>query len=632
MAQNSLTLKDLPPKLRSCLRSSSSLGPREESRPTPGSTDEAASAFPLVGSSTDETRRRRLQVTQSILCVASVVGAMVLALSLMLKIPRTARSAISPCLSPSCRLYVRSLEASMDSGRDPCVDFYAFVCARWKPVTDNGNRKLTIIPTFLGVDLDALLAEHQYEDEHAHRACLLFHALEGQSQTESALFRERQCQQLAKLQSDVFRRLSNHSERRWVTYASVYEFAANATPDISGEFWVRLINNHAQVGSHVLSSSEVEVYDPGYIREFATILREKPKKGLLSLFGLTFVEVLGRAVTELAPFIYSGREQLAWKRHTVYCYRLTDVALPGALGSHPATYLYHQYRTKKIEEVSHVVLASVSEKLRQSSWLGGESKTVIKHLLEAPIFIEGLERKMNAEKHEFPTVTRSFLRNIPLLPGDVWVKFHRRFHYSGGDVDWTDPWQLANAKNGRLRLVVPDVYMLQSVFPDDAFESVNYATIGSLIARQATVALMTTVDNGGRELTWPTPKERLIRQAAIDCLIEAFEARYNSTQGKTTVDPSALYVAWKSLSPLFTALHSSAGFPEWSVGFHHYTPQQLFFIALCFSVCRQGEQATSESSGAAWCNFLLSMFRPFANSFHCPEGWPMHPAAYCSEH
>ncbi|KAK8773007.1 hypothetical protein V5799_012460 [Amblyomma americanum] len=499
-------------------------------------------------------------------------------------------------------------------------------------VTDKGNRKLTIIPTFLGVDLDALLAEHQYEDEHAHRACLLFHALEGQSQTESALFRERQCQQLAKLQSDVFHRLSNHSERRWVTYASVYEFAANATPDISGELWVRLINNHAQVGSHVLSSSEVEVYDPGYIREFATILREKPKKGLLSLFGLTFVEVLGRAVSELAPFIYSGREQLAWKRHTVYCYRLTDVALPGALGSHPATYLYHQYRTKKIEEVSHVVLASVSEKLRHSSWLGGESKTVIKHLLEAPIFIEGLERKMNAEKHEFPTVTRSFLRNIPLLPGDVWVKFHRRFHYSGGDVDWTDPWQLANAKNGRLRLVVPDVYMLQSVFPDDAFESVNYATIGSLIARQATVALMTTVDNGGRELTWPTPKERLIRQAAIDCLIEAFEARYNSTQGKTTVDPSALYVAWKSLSPLFTALHSSAGFPEWSVGFHHYTPQQLFFIALCFSVCRQGEQATSESSGAAWCNFLLSMFRPFANSFHCPEGWPMHPAAFCSEH
>ncbi|KAH9366327.1 hypothetical protein HPB48_006221 [Haemaphysalis longicornis] len=231
-------------------------------------------------------------------------------------------------------------------------------------------------------------------------------------------------------------------------------------------------------------------------------------------------------------------------------------------------------------------------------------------------------------------MTGSFLINLAHLPSDYWFRYHVYEDSAATKTDWTNLWRQANASYAPHRLFVPSVYMHRRVFPDDAYESINYATIGSLIARQAASAHDLTgrhVDADGHRVTWMKDSERAVQDRIIGCVVEAFQNRYNGTPVATSVDRSALYDAWASLSPLLGALHFSPGFTEQSSGFQRYNPQQLFFMSLCFNACGQGEDGVRGFSAAAWCNIPLSLFRPFWDSFQCQEGSRMRSSVTCDE-
>ncbi|XP_072145055.1 endothelin-converting enzyme-like 1 [Dermacentor andersoni] len=254
----------------------------------------------------------------------------------------------------------------------------------------------------------------------------------------------------------------------------------------------------------------------------------------------------------------------------------------------------------------------------------------MRKITNAALLLDDQERDLEATGNDtLEDMTDFLLHNVKRLPNDYWARTYERLKSA---AMWTNPWHQANASYVPHKLVIPDVYMFEGVFPDDAYESVNYASVGSLIARQvsATHDLKgRTIDPEGKERPWLSPEEQFRQDRLIECLVKAFEHHYNGTEVKSEEDKSALYVAWESLSSLLTALQFSPGYPESSAGFQQYTPGQLFFISLCYHMCSQERENAVVFNAALWCNFPLRLFKPFAKSFQCPENSAMHSAIEC---
>ncbi|XP_049511283.1 endothelin-converting enzyme 2-like [Dermacentor silvarum] len=90
---------------------------------------------PVIGSSSEANRRRQRRINRTIIFLVIMIGALLTVLTLVLSEKKGTSTDRITCLSTSCQSYVRSLEASINPGADPCEDFYSFVCSRWMPVT-----------------------------------------------------------------------------------------------------------------------------------------------------------------------------------------------------------------------------------------------------------------------------------------------------------------------------------------------------------------------------------------------------------------------------------------------------------------------------------------------------------------
>ncbi|KAK8778015.1 hypothetical protein V5799_020644 [Amblyomma americanum] len=489
----------------------------------------------------------------------------------------------------------------------------------------------------MGVDFNAFIDEHRSQQTNTGIVCELYNALRYsalRSAHESKSNGSISCEKIAEVQSRLLKRLEGNTDDYSSAYSSVYEFASNATPGISGDRWVDAISKYSSWRTAVHRTTPVDVGNVGYMKALATILADTSKEELLLFIGLTTVQVVGRFInSRVAALVYPGELSAAEKQHAAVCYHMTDVAIPGALSMSPSTYLFEGHRVRKVTEVANEVLASSMQRLRRSAWLGKNSKDIISKKVAGarPVF-DGLNLEAVVTKTVVPDMSSSFLDNMMNLPSDYWTHFHRHFKLNGSRSIWSNPWLQVSSSKGPLELVIPDVYMLKLLFPDDAYESIYYASVGSLLARQISTAhdlRGRTVDSNGTESHWLTPEETAKQDILIECLVQAFEASHNGSEVITAEDKSALYVAWDSLSPLLKALRSSPGFNARNSSSLHYTPLQLFFISLCFTMCAHPGDNIARFSEASWCNFPLSLSEIFKETFQCLDGSPMHSRVPC---
>ncbi|KAH6928992.1 hypothetical protein HPB50_022369 [Hyalomma asiaticum] len=509
------------PERRSCLKSSSSSA--GGGRAVYGNTSEPTSFSPLVTSSASLARRRRQKIIRSMLCLFAVLIGLVAALTLLLSPMRTRNTSFGVCLSESCLQYIRNLEASINPELDPCRDFHAYVCSRWRPVA--GGR------SFLE---DAML---DFEDKYIVQALATKATKTGQTNFQKGALFYQSC--VTKKDHGI-RSLKEFLITTGLNWPAVN---MNSDPfqvilDLSFE-WRCPVFFYAYVSSGGANAHRLQVLDMFMGFDFSAFLAE------------------------------------------------------------------HRSRVDSVGHVCQLydALADVPDVTEDKS--GNKSRNVT---------IEDM--------------TDFLPHNVKRLPRVYWAWV---YGLSKSRATWTNPWRQANVTYAPQKLVVPDVYTLAKVSPEGAYESVNYATVGSLIARQ--ISSMhdlkgRAIDADGIEQPLLSPDEQRRQDKLIDCLVKAFERQYNGTEVISEEDKSALYVAWASLSPLLNALQFSPGYPDRSAGFLQYTAIQLFFISLCFQVCSQ-ERESDVFNEAMWCNFPLRLFKPFQESFQCAGNSAMHSAVEC---
>ncbi|KAH7938126.1 hypothetical protein HPB49_020536 [Dermacentor silvarum] len=268
----------------------------------------------------------------------------------------------------------------------------------------------------------------------------------------------------------------------------------------------------------------------------------------------------------------------------------------------------------------------------------------------------GAEVPSLAATANLPDFSDDFIDNLSRIPRVFWDGVHRdllatpsSFGFAPGNrlqsihaptkstLWWGDVWHQHDASPFALSphdVIIPNLYMLDSVFPATAYESVNYGLVGSLLARQL---LAISFRAAGTDGSYKSRLNELATNDSVRCVQEAFQrGDLNGTAlGEYLGDTDAMLVAVTSLKPLLDSLSTSPGYPEWNRGFDDYSAEQLFFLALCFPSCglpddQMASRRGGGSSRASWCNVPLMLFDAFGEAFHCQPGRTMNPRSKCA--
>ncbi|XP_077493602.1 neprilysin-1-like [Amblyomma americanum] len=520
----------------------------------------------------------------------------------------------------------------------------------------SSSSRLVFTDNSLGFGPETLLEERRLRESNAVHICALREAMTDRGVRNSDMVH---CQALDRLQQDILEKLAGGKadvrQQYWMHYDSLKSFAKHLNLSVSGEQWARLVRKHLnEPEAKFISSIPVEVRNRRQMVAMGRILINVENKNLLDFMGLSVVQYLGRFESaKLATLIYGGHSNLA-ERHPDVCYRLVNRLAPRLLTTPSVKLLLDAERIRKVSEIFTSVKQFLGKSLRTASWIPNSSRPLVLRLLnetamthEAALTGElgGIDGPSGLAE-SLPDFGGQFLDNLSRIPHNSWDKVLRfleppsssastpdktawALHISG-DLHWADLWRQHDTSLVPQMVVLPSLYMLDPVFPAGAYESVNYGVVGSLLARQLLAAMDPTGPAVDLSLSGH-PKESSDdkKDGILRCIREAFvQDRSNVTIAQVVtsgrdVDSGYLYamfVAAASLKPLYEALASSPGYPDWSSGFKGYTADQLFFLAICFASCgaRLEETASQgEPSQADWCNMPLRLSTKFADAFGC---------------
>ncbi|KAH6928075.1 hypothetical protein HPB50_011342 [Hyalomma asiaticum] len=527
------------------------------------------------------------------------------------------------------------------------------------------SARIVFTDDFLGLGPRLLQNERELRKNNTEHICRLRDALVESSDEESDAV---SCQQLDQLQKEVLGNLTasagagSREDEPPAMYNGIDSFAGDLTPSVSGYHWFWLLTRHKTGVEFSPATARVEVRNRRQMRTLGGLFGSNQQRtDLLRVTGLCVVQGLGRfASDELAALIYEDQSARA-ARHSDLCYEIVDRMVPGLLPSPYIALLLDSERVAKATKVFDAVKRTVSDSLRRANWLNNAARSgalarVKRSVLtfEAVLTDEaaGKEEPFKAVTAKLPDLGDSFIDNISFIPRSFWDDVHRSLTTSSYGFGpgtsfqsmrdpvqrmlwWGDMWRQPDASAVAMLsrdVILPNLYMLETVFPAGAYESINYGVVGSLLARH--LMAMSFKSDGTKSSG--SKLQNIATNDSVQCIREAFlRIDPNDTEsGENPRDLEAMLVAVASLKPLFDALSVSPGYPDWSLGFSEYSAEQLFFLALCFPSCASSWDRTvpgsTNLSRASWCNVPLILFDGFGEAFRCSPGQTMNPRSKCA--
>ncbi|KAH7946679.1 uncharacterized protein LOC119397350 [Rhipicephalus sanguineus] len=518
---------------------------------------------------------------------------------------------------------------------------------------------------FLGMGPRLLQKERQLRKNNAELICRLRDTLKEPGDDSESV----SCEQLDQLQREVLGGLTATStgsgspeDESWTQYDGIDAFASDLTPLVSGRRWLWILTRQKTGMEFLPTAVRVEVRNKEHMRVLGSLFGSNARQvDLLRVAGLCVVQGLGRFVShELAALIY-GDDSTRVGRHSDLCYGIVDQMLPSLLSARYIALLLDSERVAKATKVFHAVKRTVADSLRTAAWLNDAARSEALPRInrsglafEAALIDEaaGTEEPSQAAAANLPDFGDDFIDNLSFIPRAFWDDVHRGLAKTSSFgvapenslrsmhnavqkmLLWGDIWRQHDVSAFALSsrdAVLPNLYMLETVFPAGAYESVNYGVVGSILARQLVAISFTSVGKNSSE----SRLDYVATNDSVRCIRQAF-LRSDSNGTESTEGPGELegaLVAVVSLKPLFDALSVSPGYPDWSQGFEEYSAEQLFFLALCFPSCglRENETTPTETdlSRASWCNVPLKLFDRFGEAFHCSPGTLMNPRSKC---
>ncbi|XP_065300339.1 neprilysin-1-like [Dermacentor albipictus] len=165
----------------------------------------------------------------------------------------------------------------------------------------------------------------------------------------------------------------------------------------------------------------------------------------------------------------------------------------------------------------------------------------------------------------------------------------------------------------------PDLSLLPCAFSFPYFDAMapaafNYAGVGSLVAQ-------------GLSELFLDAQSKSKADSALETYRECMRDISSSSLERSN---RALYMDPVSLKTSLDAYRSSGGASSYNPvqGLEFLSPEQLFFVAACFTRCVGGD-ARSGGFTHAQCDATFKHVDEFARAFRCPPESPMNPEQRC---
>lgn len=507
------------------------------------------------------------------------------------------------------------------------VFFYVFVSIA-------NTTRLVFQNAQFGVSWMTLRIERGMRKSNKEHIRTLYNALKESSQPSATdIF----CEKMDSIQGTILDSLASSNTLKYEFHENLSRFVKAYTPSIPEAEWAHSANMHLPKTLMISTSNQAEVHNAELMKTVGSLLMKRDKNELLLFLGLSVVEGLGRfACRELALLIY-GDSAGFQDRHSSLCYQFTESVMSHAwVLPHLVGHITNE-RIAKVVQIDNVVRESMQRSLNLAGWLDAETRNEgQRKLSQIQLSFEWkLDGHAQWIQKGLPNMGNNFLNNLKRIPLSYWGQLNKDFEHQRLAE------RLKNESYSQYRIFyaphkvhIPDINLLQTVTPGDAYESINYATLGSLISSQYVAAFDTvgrTIDSHWQKRKWFSAQALWQQNKNILCVVNAFR-NYNNMSATNdleynTID-SAVFVAAAHLAPLFDALTYSPGFPDWSRGFWKYSAEQLFFLSFCFSRCGH-EYVIGGFNRATWCNIPLALFQPFSSAFDCSKESPMNQVGSC---
>ncbi|KAL3223707.1 hypothetical protein MRX96_027212 [Rhipicephalus microplus] len=599
----------------------------------------------------------------SFACAVLILATLLGVIAYMLLFSKLTTSTESCETKPCSDLAARLLD-SMDTGLDPCNDFYSFVCAHAhvRSVRDDMNAIATqgqfaeLSRDLWRVHKPSRLYHRCLEPEPSERAANIL-ALKAILRNLSLHWPEDQQHPSDRHPMDVMLEMAIKWDINFLFSLEVADSQATGKvlvfrkPRIVAAWVDRLeytagsieYARHVQTHLTVLNASSSVKYSTlmKLERSFTQVLLGASNQQswmTLSKFDSIAASLGKNALLNLTCGHSSAKPALMFRedieeKKKRACLEYVDSRLGLLSSAEYETQLFPSHDTR--HDVSNFLLSVTNEfksLAKNASWMDRESRETVQLKIDSVTL-----NVMPAEEFFQSQQRESMYEIFPPMNGSVffddWLRASRVFQSLQGHDHFRDVYSkrrtslgpepfsynyLLNLVDAAMVALEPPIYYVGAPF------AINYAGLGSLFAREVARSFDsrgTTVDNRGENVHWWGSAQSIDYNHRVSC---------DLGQNTTIAFMPAIPALEASYSAYQTAVYHAAA----RIGarkdikirrLESYSEDQIFFMTYCYSLCDRKRAATRREE----CNVPLSHFSEFAKAFRCIRGAPMNALKKC---